>query len=387
MTRKPFVHGPFLVLSSVLLLAILATAEVATSTPNCFGRVPTITGTPGPDTLNGTAGSDVIVGLGGADTINGMGGADYLCGGDGNDTINGGGGDDSISGDAGADLLVGGPGSDRILGVGGNDTLKGQDGDDSLNGGPGTDNATGGPGTDTCVAETRASCEVIPPSGCTNPPRVPATAVATTVTVVGSNAIETRSTVSLDGEFRRLTLMAEVRNATSSSIRLGEAEIAVYNAAGTRIGTRFVYADADALAPGERTVLSETVPSWLYWDTETNDFPDGWASWKLTIGATTGSAGSYGHVIIRSRLSSLSRDSAGEVTAVGVAVNSLGRAIDDAYWWVVLYDTAGRLINVAVGWTPEYGELAPGAARSFDATMGSDEPTCFASVRWGAAGG
>ncbi len=74
----------------------------------------------------------------------------------------------------------------------------------------------------------------------------------------------------------------------------------------------------------------------------------------------------------------------GFVTARGWAVNTLGAQIDRVVWWVVLYDSRGRLINVALdsAATP----LAPGAEVQFDVTIPPAKPTCFAAARAGAAG-
>ena len=56
----------------------------------------------------------------------------------------------------------------------------------------------------------------------------------------------------------------ELSNDTGSSVRLGKATIYIYDALGIKIGTRYAYAKADALAPGQATVLTETMPSMLY---------------------------------------------------------------------------------------------------------------------------
>jgi len=378
-------------LMSLLVASLLTTAGAASSVSNCFGKAPTVTGTAGDDTLTGTPGPDVMVGLGGNDAIDGLGGADRICGGAGDDTINGGGGNDSLRGEDGNDLVVGGPGADRLLGDGGNDTLQGQGGDDNLTGGLGADNAAGGVGADTCVTETRSGCEVVPPTGCSNPAPVPAIVTATNVTVAGSNAFSHHSSLGICThgvcDYDYLDFRAEVRNNTRTYVDLGTAEIAIYDGSGTRIGTRFAYFEADALAPGQRTVLTETVPSMLYTSGETNRFPHGWASWELIIDATVGSPGSYDDVIIGSGLVSITREASGEVEVHGVAVNNSVGEMSDINWWVVLYDSAGRLINAATDFDFRYPDgLAPGERADMEATLYSWGPTCFATVGWGASG-
>lgn len=104
----------------------------------CNGLVPTIVGTPGPDTITGTNGRDVIHGLGGNDVISGGNNQDVICGGEGNDT------------------LSGNNGIDQLFGENGNDTLNGNNGDDALDGGTGSDTCNGGNGADTGV-----NCETV----------------------------------------------------------------------------------------------------------------------------------------------------------------------------------------------------------------------------------
>jgi Ca2+-binding RTX toxin-like protein len=71
----------------------------------CFGKRPTIIGTPGNDYLDGPDEPDVIVGLGGNDHIDGRGRDDYICGNDGDDVIVGG-----LHYYTSNDSLAGGPG-------------------------------------------------------------------------------------------------------------------------------------------------------------------------------------------------------------------------------------------------------------------------------------
>lgn len=373
------------------VIPLAASAEGAAgpgrATPTCFGRAATIVGNAGHNTLRGTAKSDVIVGLGGNDTIYGGGGRDFICGGAGDDTIYGGTGNDVLSGDDGNDLLVGGAGNDRIFGRAGADTLRGQDGDDVLTGGAGADRANGGPGVDTCGgAETRALCEVIPPTGCTNPTPVPPTPVESNPRALAGNAYAGVSSISIDGEKRRLSFGAVVRNDAAYSIRPRNGLIRIYDGGGRHIATRYGYPVATILGPGETTVVTETMPSMLYMAGESNFFPEGWASWSLgSFNPVAASPESHDLVIIGSSVSSVVADGSGKVTARGVAVNTLDRAVRSVYWWIILYDASGRLINIATAsdWIGE--GLAPGAQVPFEVSVWT--PSCFATVAWGAAGG
>jgi hypothetical protein len=211
------------------------------------------------------------------------------------------------------------------------------------------------------------------------------------VTLLGSTAFQTHSSLGICFEghcdYDYLTLVAEVRNDSGYALRLGRATLKIYDGSGTQIGTRLAYPVADALAPGQRTVLRETAPSLLCFQGETCLFPDGWASWRLVLSGTFGSPSEWDDVVIGSRLSSLAPGSGVGALAEGTATNTRGVPLDSVYWWVVLYDSGGRLVNVESASDFFYsGGLAPGAATPFEVTIDSDEPACFASARVGAAG-
>ena len=164
-------------LGSLIAGLFATTASLAVVAPEpCFGRSPTIVGTPGDDTLVGTPRVDVIDARDGDDVVHGKDGHDRICGRGGNDTLRGGRGFDLLRGGRpsweeflwggrGDDLLIGGgadpnadgiwtlrggPGDDRLLaahgttyvrliGGWGNDRIDTRDGSGSLHGGPGDD--------------------------------------------------------------------------------------------------------------------------------------------------------------------------------------------------------------------------------------------------------
>ena len=92
----------------------------------CFGRLPTIVGTPGPDRLRGTPGRDVIRADDGDDVVTDLTSTDRVCTGGGDDVVRAaagaevsqvdlGSGDDRFRG--ASDLLRGGSGDDRLFGT------------------------------------------------------------------------------------------------------------------------------------------------------------------------------------------------------------------------------------------------------------------------------
>ena len=108
----------------LLLLAPLAPALWAQTTPTCNGLPATIVAT-APGQITGTSGDDVIVGTSGNDKIFGLAGNDTICGLGGNDQITGGQGTDSLFGQSGNDAFFWAPGdsSDRVEGASETDTL------------------------------------------------------------------------------------------------------------------------------------------------------------------------------------------------------------------------------------------------------------------------
>lgn len=145
-------------LSATLMVPALASAPASglpgvagpVAVPACWGKIPTIVGTPGNDTIRGsTPGSDVIHGLGGNDVIIlspdyeedagdwvcGGTGVDYLKGSLGPDHLRGGDGRDDIDGWIGADVAEGRAGHDRVKDCEGENGVD----DDILRGGPGAD--------------------------------------------------------------------------------------------------------------------------------------------------------------------------------------------------------------------------------------------------------
>jgi Ca2+-binding RTX toxin-like protein len=143
--------------AAALLLCALMPASQARAAHRCFGKAPTIVGTPDKDTLTGTSGPDVIFGDGGADRIDGRGGNDRICGGGGNDDIEGGAGKDRLGSNHGFDEIHGGSGDDLITAGTGDsecfgDILYGGAGDDRMRGSkggcPDDDRFFPGPGDD-----------------------------------------------------------------------------------------------------------------------------------------------------------------------------------------------------------------------------------------------
>ena len=134
-----------LALLGVLALTLVSATAAGSLTGagkarTCFGKSPTILGTPHRDSIKGTSGRDVIISLGGDDSVRSGQGNDYVCAGSGDDNVhaaedfnhvNGGPGDDWIDGRRGpGNVVIGGKGADHVQAEGkldggsGNDTLE-----------------------------------------------------------------------------------------------------------------------------------------------------------------------------------------------------------------------------------------------------------------------
>ena len=114
-------------LTTVLVLALLALSPTALSARPVGDKSGWITGTAAADRIRGGPGDDQIRGRGGRDALSGRGGADLIAGDGGADTIQGGPGDDTLLGGTGSDKITGGRGADTIIAGEGNDLVSARD--------------------------------------------------------------------------------------------------------------------------------------------------------------------------------------------------------------------------------------------------------------------
>jgi Ca2+-binding RTX toxin-like protein len=103
--RRPLVLGLAVALATTTMSP--AGSRAGSHHRSCFGRKPTIVGTPKDDTIRGTLGKDVIAGLGGDDLIVAYDGDDLVCGGPGSDLLDAGYDDDRLSGGPGKLDIIG----------------------------------------------------------------------------------------------------------------------------------------------------------------------------------------------------------------------------------------------------------------------------------------
>jgi hypothetical protein len=202
------------------------------------------------------------------------------------------------------------------------------------------------------------------------------------VVIVGSNAFADDSTLAIDGETRTLYVVAELRNDGPDTVRVGEIIVTIRDTAGTEIGHREDYPIDRILDPGETTYLYEFTPSVMFWENETNTFPEGWASFDLAYEVESPYGANEWDEVNLATEQVVVEHSGANVVATGVLRNTTTVAVDSgAELYVALYDAQGRLINVA--WTyatpGEVGELQPGETMPFEVEVWNG-PTDFATA-------
>jgi hypothetical protein len=213
-----------------------------------------------------------------------------------------------------------------------------------------------------------------PGDGSTDEPITPppATGGTDTITIVSTNAIADESSFLLDGEGRRLSLYAELRNDGTDRVRLSEARITILDAAGNVVGSRGSYTEDRVLDPGETTYLIETTPSMSYFEDETNTFPEGWATWEIDLEVEHGyEPDEWDDVPLT--VSGLDVTPAGSgATATGTLTNDSATPVyGNPEVWVAVHAPDGSLLMV--GWTfasTEGGvDLAVGASIPFEVDL------------------
>ena len=208
------------------------------------------------------------------------------------------------------------------------------------------------------------------------------------ITVVSSNAYMEQGGMSIDGEDRTLYFVAELRNDSGAMLEIDELTITVSDASGAVIATRHDSPIDSILVAGEVAYVYEFTPSMMYRSDETNNYPDGWASWDLAVTAEPYEPSDYEEVNLEIQGLSVT-PSGSPVRATGTIVNSTDRVVSATTIevYVALYDASGALVNV--GWTfadsAATDTLAPGGSTTFtvDVPFG---PAEYASTVVGAVG-
>jgi hypothetical protein len=198
------------------------------------------------------------------------------------------------------------------------------------------------------------------------------------VFLVSTNAFTTSSSVRIDGEPRRLTVVGELRNDAPTDRSAGDIEIRFYDAANNEVGHRWTYAFDDIIRPGRATAFEESTPGVLYFSNETNNYPEGWTRYEIELSPEEPSPYGYEPVDMAVENVQISDDGL-HVTGNAVNVSSKTARSNSATAYVIYRREDGTVLNV--GFDPVLNEtpLAPGQSVPFDIFFLSDEPVDFSS--------
>jgi hypothetical protein len=198
------------------------------------------------------------------------------------------------------------------------------------------------------------------------------------VTLVSSNAFTYTSSLLIDGESRRFNLVGELRNDSSTPRSAGEITITIYDASDNVVGSRWTLAFDDIIMPGRTTGFSVTYPSLIYTSGETNDFPEGWTRYEVTLSPRDPYEWEKMPVDITVENVQVGDD---HLHVTGNAVNASSKTVD-AYGvtaYVIYRRADGSILNAGRTSSVNDGPLAPGGSAPFDIMFLSDEPVDFSS--------
>jgi len=211
-----------------------------------------------------------------------------------------------------------------------------------------------------------------------SPSPTPTAGTTGDVTLVSSNAFTTTSSLLIDGESRRMHVVGELRNESAMPRSAGEIKITIYDAAEQVVGTRWALAFDDIIMPGRTTAFAETYPSGLYMSNETNDFPEGWTRYEVTLSPRDPYEWEELPVDVAVQNVQVT-DGGGHVT--GDAVNASSKTVDqygvDVY--VIYYRADGTILNTERDIMVNDQPLGPGESAAFDISFSSGEPVDFNS--------
>jgi hypothetical protein len=198
------------------------------------------------------------------------------------------------------------------------------------------------------------------------------------VTLVSTNAFTTTSSVLIDGESRRMHVVGELRNDSSAPRSAGEITITIYDASDNVIGSRWNYAFDNIIMPGRTTGFSLNYPSLIYFSGETNDFPEGWTQYEVTLSPRDPYEWEDMPVDITVQNVQVSADG---LHVTGNAVNSSSKtvAVYDVKAYAIYRRADGSILNADIASALNANPLAPGGSVPFDIMFSSGEPVDFSS--------
>jgi hypothetical protein len=222
------------------------------------------------------------------------------------------------------------------------------------------------------VAQPAATTPLITQLPTTQPVVVPppATGGNDGVVLVSSNAYVEQGGLSIDGEDRTLYIVAEIRNDNAGAVSVDEATVTIRDGSGNVIGTRKPRPIDNVLAAGETTYLYEFTPSMTYWEGETNNFPEGWASFEFTFNVQPWQT-QHDWDDVNLSVEAVVVSPSG--TATGVIRNTTADPVQVTTLksYIALYDAKGSLANVEWTYVTAGGvdTLQPGETIPFEVSV------------------
>jgi hypothetical protein len=196
------------------------------------------------------------------------------------------------------------------------------------------------------------------------------------VTLVSTNSWTTTSGFLIDGEGRSLTVVGELRNDSPTDRSVGGITIRFYDDAGQQVGIRKTGPFDNILRPGRTTAFNENFPSFIYYEGETNDYPEGWTRYEITFSPEAPSEYENKPVDITVENVQVSAD---HLHVTGNAVNSSSKTVPA--WGVTVYviyrRQDGTILNASSHGNSD--PLPPGQSLPFDIDFLSSEPVDFSS--------
>jgi hypothetical protein len=216
--------------------------------------------------------------------------------------------------------------------------------------------------------------EEVEPTPMPTPTLTPAstlTATGADITILSSNVFTTTSSILLDGESRRLHIVAELRNDANVDMNLEQINFYFYNDSYEIVGKRWATAFDEILPVGGTTAVEETVPSQYYWKSETKGFPEDWVTYSIYIDAEPATV-TEKPVDVTIQNFELTVTSHGGLEVTGSVLNSSQETVKNVKSYVILYASDGTILNA--NYDRVTHELQSGESQNFMCLFLADEP-------------
>jgi hypothetical protein len=187
------------------------------------------------------------------------------------------------------------------------------------------------------------------------------------VTLVSTNSWTGTSTFLIDGEGRRVTVVGELRNDSPTDRSVG-VTIRFYDDTGQQVGIRTTGPFDGILRPGHTTAFNENFPSLIYYEGETNDYPEGWTRYEITF--SSHDASEYAHPPVDMTVENVQiSDDGRHVTGNVVNTSSKTARAYSVSAYAIYRREDGTILNAAEDPSLNQNPLPPGDSIPFDITV------------------